>query len=98
MWSRSRRLGLETVSRPIEGLVSVLSRACRQTSRSRPETELRSRSWPRSRQFRSVFLSCKDSMEFDKTLQNTPLKNINVFGIFQNQGLFIVYLFFFILV
>ena len=35
MWSRSRRLGLETVSRPIEGLVSVSSRACRQTSRSR---------------------------------------------------------------
>ena len=50
MWSRSRRLGLETVSRPIEGLVSVSSRAYRQTSRSR---ELRSRSWPRSRQFRS---------------------------------------------
>ena len=35
MWSRSRRLGLETVSRPIEGLISVSSRACRQTSRSR---------------------------------------------------------------
>ena len=35
MWSRSRRLGLETVSRPIKGLVSVSSRACRQTSRSR---------------------------------------------------------------
>ena len=33
MWSRSRRL--ETVSRPIEGLVSISSRACKQTSRSR---------------------------------------------------------------
>ena len=35
MWSRSRRIGLKTVSRAIEGLVKVSSRACRQTSRSR---------------------------------------------------------------
>ena len=86
MWSRSRCLGLETVSRPIEGLVSVSSRVCRQTSRSR---ELRSRSWSRSRQFRSraqvpanhIFLVWKFKLHHIETLffnennhRTTPLK------------------------
>ena len=35
MWSRSQRLGLETVSRPTQGLVSVSSRPTWPTSRSR---------------------------------------------------------------
>jgi hypothetical protein len=41
MWSRSRRLGLETISRRTRGLVSVSSRTTWPTSRSR----FRSRDW-----------------------------------------------------